>query len=117
MFADDSNLIIAAKPHELPLIIERLQEDLQHVCLWIQSNYIKLNVEKTKYRNVGKPGITSKLPEFYIKVDDKIHKLVNTMKLLDICYDAGMNWSTLMNHECRKGFGALSKLRLLKHGV
>jgi hypothetical protein len=48
LFADDSQLIISGSPKQLPLILERLREDLLRVMEWMRLNGLKLNVEKTQ---------------------------------------------------------------------
>ena len=51
MFADDTSLTLSAD--DPAALEEKLNNDIDEVQMWLQSNKLTLNVKKTKYMIIG----------------------------------------------------------------
>lgn len=95
LFADDTQLIISGYPHEVPILIEKIQQDLHHVNEWMNNNRMFLNMDKTELLIIGNPKILKSLGEIKINYGNIEIKRVEKLKCLGLILDQHLSW---VNH-------------------
>ena len=87
LYADDSTLYVALNPldpHDIENVKSKLEECLKEIKVWMTSNFMKLNEEKTKLLVFGKRSNLKKHSPFEFTLDLN----GNIIKNLDLMTDA-----------------------------
>lgn len=90
MFADDTSTFITGK--NFTLLCKTLNEELSKIVLWLKSNKLSLNVDKTHYM-VFQPKRNAILNENNISIDGKTIVQVHSCKFLGVILDDKLTWS------------------------
>ena len=111
LFADDSNLFYKHK--NLLTLQNDLNNELKNVHIWLCSNRISLNIEKSNFVIFHPPQkkISSNL-KLYLNGKELKQELC--IKYLGIYIDSNLNWKSQTNYIAKKikrSIGILSKLR------
>ena len=113
MFADDTQ--IATASHDIEVITETLNSDLNNVASWLSANKLTLNNSKTEYMIIGSKkrlGLVTCDP--IINVGNLKINRVEATKSLGLMIDESLNWSAHVDHIFKKvalGLAILRKVR------
>ena len=101
MFADDTNITIAAKSvPELQLIIN---SELKNLHQWLITNRLSLNVAKTEFMIVGsRQRLLLHDEQIRIEMDGKQIKRVNEAKSLGVQIDEHLTWARHVENISKK---------------
>ena len=81
-FADDTTFF---KEHEcLKTLILHLSKDLENIVIWLKSNYLTLNIDKTKFFIFTNKELPSDLN---LRINDKILPISHSVQFLGIIID------------------------------
>ncbi len=109
-YADDNQIIISGPPHEIQWMKIKIEEDLHRVSSWMQTNQLKLNVNKTVMLIVGRPAQVAKMNECEIIFQNSIVKRVNELKVLGIILDDKLDFTTQTTSVSKKCNSILAML-------
>ena len=87
LYADDANIIVTGKT--LQIIQKQIQKFIPHLLNWINTNALKLNIDKTKYMIFSN---TSKY-DINIEINDTKIKRVTQDKFLGVLIDEKLTWA------------------------
>ena len=87
LYADDANIIVTGKT--LQIIQKQIQKCIPQLLNWINSNALKLNIDKTKYMIFSN---TSKY-DINIEINDTKIKRVTQDKFLGVLIDEKLTWA------------------------
>ena len=113
MFADDTQ--IATASHDIEVITETLNNDLNNVASWLSANKLTLNNSKTEYMIIGSKkrlGLVACDP--IINVGNLKINRVETTKSLGLMIDESLNWSAHVDHIFKKVASGLAILRKVR---
>ena len=92
MFADDTNIFLSHK--NIPELFLKMNQELEKINLWFQSNKLSLNVGKTKFSLFHSPKkktiITKQLP--ILKMDNAEINRKSVTKFLGVLIDENLSW-------------------------
>jgi len=114
LFADDSQLIINGHPENVNYLIIKIEEDLNSVFKWMESNKLKLNVDKTMMMVVAKPNILAKLPKLDIRLNNIVIKRVTTLSILGVIIDDKLLFNSqvkMVSKRCNSILSSMYPLR------
>ena len=96
IFADDATLLISGKRIH-PLIV-KLEDDLQKLKDWFDSNYLTINIDKTNYMifNYNAPDSVE------IKLAEKTMTQVKHTKILGLYIQNDLKWDRHLDHILKK---------------
>ena len=113
MYADDTSITNSGT---VVLSIENeINEDLNKLKSWLQTNRLSLNVVKSEFMMIGSRQRLAQLtsdPKLYIG-DTKLKRVENTVSL-GVTIDENLNWKDHVAKVCKKvssGLGALRRVR------
>lgn len=110
IYADDTQIYITGKPSELPLIVNRLNEDLRAVVGWAKSNGIRLNASKTKALCISRcPVVVSGL-----QLDGSEIEVLSEVRNLGVLFDSRLSFESHINSICSKIHYSLSRFNQIK---
>ena len=113
MFADDTQ--IATASHDIEVITETLNSDLNNVASWLSANKLTLNNSKTEYMIiVSKMRIGVVTCDPVINVGNLKINRVETTKSLGLMIDESLNWSANVDHIFKKVASGLAILRKVR---
>ena len=113
MFADDTQ--IATASHDIEVITETLNNDLNNVASWLSANKLTLNNSKTEYMIIGSKkrlGLVACDP--IINVGNLKINRVETTKSLGLMIDESLKWSAHVDHIFKKVASGLAILRKVR---
>ena len=113
MFADDTQ--VATASHDIEVITETLNSDLNNVASWLSANKLTLNNSKTEYIIIGSKkrlGLVTCDP--IINVGNLKINRVETTKSLGLMIDESLNWSAHVDHIFKKVASGLAILRKVR---
>ena len=113
MFADDTQ--IATASHDIEVITETLNSDLNNVASWLPANKLTLNNSKTEYMIIGSKkrlGLVTSDPA--INVGNLKINGVETTKSLGLMIDESLNWSAHVDHIFKNVASGLAILRKVR---
>ena len=87
LYADDANIVVTGKT--LEIIQKKIQKFIPQLLNWINSNALKLNIDKTKYMLFSN---TSKY-DINIEINDTKIKRVTQDKFLGVLIDEKLTWA------------------------
>ena len=91
MYADDTVLYISRKNFDVS--VKNLQEDINSIALWCQTNGITANTDKTKVMVFGSKCTLVKLPNFEVKFGDAPLQAVSSYKYLGLTLGSQLNYN------------------------
>ena len=109
MFADVTQTATAS--HDIEVITETLNSDLNNVASWLSANKLSLNSSKTGYMIIGSKkrlGLVTCDP--VINVGNLKINRVETTKSLGLMIDESLNWSAHVEHIFKKVASGLAIL-------
>ena len=113
MFADDTQ--IATAKHDIEVITETLNSDLNNVASWLSANKLALNDSKTEYMIIGsKKRLGLVICDPVINVGNLKINRVETTKSLGLMIDESLNWSAHVDHIFKKVASGLPILRKVR---
>ena len=101
MYADDTSLTLSN--NDPVTLEEKLNEDINEVQKWLQSNKPTVNVKKTKYMNIGSHYRLRHLNEdLNVRVDSQQLMRAITYRYLGIEVDEALGWQCQVDMICKK---------------
>ena len=111
LYADDTCVLLNGKRYTD--LIALLNFELEKISLWLRSNKLSLNVQKTYYMVFHRARI--KLDEHaVITIDNIILQRTNSLKYLGVIIDYKLNWTQHISHvrnKISKGIGIMYRAR------
>ena len=99
LFADDTN--IYCESENLQLLIRKVNRELKKVKLWLDSNKLALNIEKTNFVIFHSPR--RKLPDFKnVKIVKQYIQRCKYVKFLGVLMDEHLTWKFHITELCKK---------------
>ena len=114
-FADDTNLLCINK--SLTQLCKKVNSDLHHLCLWLNSNRISLNINKTEFIIFHPPKKIISNDKVKIKINGKRIFPSEFIKYLGVFLDKNLSWNYQMIQLNKKLSRANSMLSLIRHYV
>ena len=113
MFTDDTQ--IATASHDIEVITETLNSDLNNVASWLSANKLTLNNSKTEYMIIGsKKSLGPVTSDPAINVGNLEINRVETTKSLGLMIDESLSWSAHVDHIFKKVASGLAILRKVR---
>ena len=109
LFADDSNVFCTGK--NIYEVINNMNRELNKIIIWLHTNKLTLNVDKSNYIIFSRQKITTHND---IKIDNTTLKRIYETKFLGVYIDAKLSWKTHVSYiknKISKGIGILCKAR------
>lgn len=98
-FADDTVIQCVGKTWSKAQ--KNMSSYLDKIGIWLQRNYLTLNIDKTTYVTFG--SYSDSVPEvFQLKIYNEIIKRVNSCKYLGLYFDCHMKWNVHIGNLIRK---------------
>ena len=102
LFADDT--CVFSKGECYTCVINILNKELKNICLWLKSNKLTLNVQKSRYMMYHRTRIKEIMSDIIIG-NEKIME-VQSFKFLGVIIDNKLTW-----HKIAKSMGIMYKIR------
>lgn len=99
LFADDTLLNISSS--NLTDAVQKINQDLESLSLWLRQNKLKLNVQKTKYMLIGRKSVNT-IDQPTIQIDNEQIERVNEFKYLGILIDEKLIFDKHINNIVKK---------------
>jgi len=112
IYADDTTLSTSAPVLDLPVIQQRLQDDINKIADWTSENRMVLNASKTKSLLVTGKRLEKKAPDKDLKIscNDSEIEQVTSQKLLGVKLDSHLNFTEHIDDLCKKVFQRIAVL-------
>ena len=116
MYADDTSITMG---HEnFNLIENRINEDLQNLCIWLRANHLSLNIIKSEYMIIGSvQQIRNLSREPSLFIGNARLKRVKHKKVLGVTVDEYLSWHDYISNIVKKVKSDLSALRQIRDFV
>ena len=98
LFADDNYDLVSGFVDEMELVMIKLQKDVEGIMEWMDSNHMKLNVEKTELLLVGTKSMLRKLTGLKLEIGGKTILPKPFIKCLGMFIDCNLSWNHHINH-------------------
>ena len=112
MYADDTLIYVCDK--DVNVIENRLNEDINILCKWLENNLMKANVNKTKFMLLGTPVKISHARKISISMNNNEIEHVTCFKYLGVQINANLKWNEQINSICRKVCKSIAVMRRIK---
>ena len=109
LFVDDT--FLCAQNKDFSVLEREVNIELDKVFIWLASNKLTLNTDKSKFMIVSNKR---SIPELLIKVNNTPLKSCDSYKYLGVMIDKNLNWKSHVKYistKISKACGALTKLR------
>ena len=110
LYADDTLIFFAGK--SVRKIESQLSSDLDSLISWFRSNFLMLNVSKTKIMLIGTHQRLNTVDSFSVTADNTILERVDTFKYLGVLMDQTLFWK---EHISSMGKTISFRLAILRH--
>ena len=111
LFADDSNLLYAAK--NLTVIESVINAELIHVNSWLLANKLSLNISKSNFV-IFHPPQKKRTFKIKLSINDKPLNEEFFIQYLGVMLDSHLNWKAHIGHimkKIKRNIGLISKIR------
>lgn len=112
-YADDSQLYLAFKPvNKLSIqeTIHRIEQCLDDIVMWMNTNMLKLNADKTELILFASENNSKKVSDVSITVDGAVIKQSQSVRNLGAYLDSNMKLDTHVNSVCRNCYAQLRQI-------
>jgi hypothetical protein len=113
LFADDTSIFLSQTDQEY--LTTSLNEELKKLNIWMKTNKLSVNINKTNYVIFSSKQKTTKI-NLPVLFDDKPLKRVNVVKFLGIYIDENLTWKYHIDHVCNKiskSIGVIARSRFV----
>jgi hypothetical protein len=110
VYADDTTL---HKTINSPNSINSINQELEHVNLWLKINKLSLNASKTRYMVFHKPR--KRLPTLNISIDNENVERCISFNYLGIHLNQNLTWNDHIKRTSLKIARATGRINCLKH--
>ena len=110
LYADDTCLVLCGK--SLDNLITLMNQELNLLYIWLQSNKLTLNIQKTYYIIFHRARLKLQNTTIDLKIGDCNLNKANNLKYLGVIIDDTISWVhhiTHVNNKISKGIGIMSK--------
>lgn len=111
-YADDTTLLTTLTCENNINVAEKINEELNHVFIWLCTNKLSLNVSKTKFMTFHRPQKSISSP--VLKINHKEIQETDEFNLLGVTIDKTLNFRphiTKITNKISKTCGILNKLK------
>ena len=112
LYADDTAMILSDS--NINLLINRVNNQLNIMDLWLRKNKLSLNYSKTSFIIFNKQSNKTCNYEFKLKINNNFIKRVNSIKYLGVLIDSKLSWSEhldYLNLQLTRYSGLFTRLR------
>ena len=112
MYADDTSVLLSGD--DLKDLTCLLNKELELLFIWLKSNKLSLNTQKTFYMLFHRARI--KVNNLVVKINDSVLNRVNNMKYLGVIIDHKLKWCehiSYVKNKVSKGLGIIFKARVV----
>ena len=115
LYADDTQIYIAATPEELPSAIRDLEACIVSVRSWLCHHRLKLNETKTEFMLISSKQMAHHLQGIKLEIDD--HEILpsKSVRNLGVTMDSNACMEQHVNKICRAAYGHLQAIRRIRH--
>jgi hypothetical protein len=117
LFADDNTLLITGFPDDVAQLILKLEEDIELVVRWLDSNMLQLNSLKTECIVIGSPHNLKKIGRIKIRVANSVIESQDCIRILGLKIDNQLSWHQHVQSLARKCYSQLRPLYMIKQIV
>ena len=116
-YADDTQLYIGIDPsHDISLTLNNISSCLNDLETWMNSHFLKLNVEKTNVLFIGKQSVLDKFPiTFQLGSNSYISNSGSKVKLLGTTINQNLTYKDTMRSCVKSCYFNLHKLKSIRH--
>ena len=117
IFADDTQIYIFFKPGDdiaKTLSISRVQSCIEEIKLWMATNYLKHNEEKTEIVVIKHTNHSSKVNISSINIGDSTIEPSPSARNLGVIFDSALNMEQHIANVCKKAWYELRKVSRLR---
>lgn len=100
MFADDTLIYVTG--NDIDVIIETLNEALEHICKWLTKNNLTLNTEKSKVMLLSNQFSTINNSNRHVEINQQKIQRVTEFKYLGVIIDQHLKFSSHANYVIKK---------------
>ena len=115
LYADDTQLYEACKPEDVPMLVARMSDCVHDVKLWMSTNRLKLNDNKTEIIVIG--DVAKDSPAVKININGHTIASANKVKNLGVYIDNDMSMSSHVSDLCRKLFFQIRKIGNIRNYI
>ncbi len=116
MYADDTSITMGNE--NFNLMENRINEDLQNLCIWLRANHLSLNIVKSEYMIIGSvQRIRNLSREPSLFIGNVKLKRVKHKKILGVTVDENLSWHAHITNTVKKVKSGLSVLRQIRDFV
>jgi len=114
-YADDTQLFVPISPANLDCNLSKLKTCLSSLQTWFLHNGLSLNPDKTEAICFGTPGRRKSLSHLTsISILDSTVALSDSIKLLGVTLDAGLNFDHHTSNVCSSSYYHIRSLRRIR---
>ena len=109
LFSDNTSIFLSHTDQEY--LTTSLNEELKKLNIWMKTNKLSVNINKTNYVIFNSKQKTTKI-NLPVLFDDKPLKRVNVVKFLGIYIDENLTWKYHIDHVCNtisKSIGVIAR--------
>lgn len=115
-YADDTQLLDSSPPDVIGMssLKSRVEESIQSLQSWFQSNSLKMNPGKTDFILIGTKASIRKTADFHINISGTTIKPSTTVKALGVLLDQHLTWEahiSMITRRCNAILISLYKIR------
>jgi hypothetical protein len=118
IYADDIQLYLTCKPHEINTAVGIMNEILRDVLIWSNKHGLRLNANKTQVLIVSRERQYSKI-DFSsidkISVNDTLIPYSEVVENLGIFFDKHLSWNKQISYVHQKVYGVLKNLEKFRN--
>ena len=114
-YADDTEVAASAAPHDFSNVVDQIQNCVQNVSSWMDSNKLKLNPDKTEIIAIGVPSCLRRVGDCSIDLDGSIVNFQSCVKYLGVTLDNTLSMKDHISSVCRASFLELRRIASIQH--
>ena len=108
--SDDTQLFNSAPPADFNLVSEQVERSVDHVQVWIESNKLKLNEEKTEAMVVGSRSRTNILGTGHLEIGSSFISFQSSVEDLGVVLNSGLTMCDHISSVCRSAYLELGRI-------
>ena len=107
-YADDTQLYISFNTTSSNDALTKMEQCINDIRLWMASNFLKLNDDKTEVMLIGTPSMLNKIPSQTLRVGNDDITPTDTARNIGALFDMNLSMSRHVSQICK---GAWNQLR------
>ena len=117
LYADDTQIYMFGNEEDIPNLIDTTSKCIREIKIWMDSNKLKLNEDKSEVMLIANTAIVKSLPRISVNLNGLEIEPSSKIKNLGVVFDDDLSMSSHISSLCKNLYFQMREISRLHHAM